>query len=187
MLRRYCLLAALFACAPLAHSANGIDLNVNNKAARVTVDFDLSNNLQVDANLYHHQDKGNVFGAGLHLTGAATGGRDPLRAGLGGRLLRIDSKVAGRDDGTALPLGGFVNYRLPDYNRFVVGGSIYYAPDVLAFGDVTRYWEYNAWAGYSVLRDGQIYLGLRGIRASFDASPNVTFDSGVHFGLRLRF
>jgi hypothetical protein len=58
---------------------------------------------------------------------------------------------------------------------------------VLAFGDMTKYWEYNAWAGYSVLRQGQIYLGLRGIRAEYDDSPDVSFDTGVHVGLRLEF
>jgi hypothetical protein len=186
MMKRCLPVVLMLVVSPLA-AANGLDLNVNNKAARVTLDFDLSNNLVVDGSWFHHQDKGDVFGAGLHLTGAATGGRDPLQAGLGGRLLRIDSKAAGRDDGMALPIGGFVNYTLPDYNRFVIGGSIYYAPDVLSFGDVSKYWEYNAWAGYSVLRQGQVYLGLRGIRADFKNSPSVTLDTGLHVGLRLRF
>ena len=186
MMKRCLPVVLMLVVSPLA-AANGLDLNVNNKAARVTLDFDLSNNLVVDGSWFHHQDKGDVFGAGLHLTGAATGGRDPLQAGLGGHLLRIDSKAAGRDDGMALPIGGFVNYTLPDYNRFVIGGSIYYAPDVLSFGDVSKYWEYNAWAGYSVLRQGQVYLGLRGIRADFKNSPSVTLDTGLHVGLRLRF
>lgn len=187
MLRR-CLpaLAMLVVSTPLA-AANGLDLNINDKAARITVDFELSNNLLVDGTWLHHQDRGNVVGAGLHLTGAATGGRNPLQAGLGGRLIAADAKVGARDDGVALPIGGFVNYTLPEYDRFVVGGSVYYAPDVLSFGDMTRYLEGNAWAGYSVLRQGQLYLGLRSVRGSFKNGPSVTFDSGLHFGLRLRF
>lgn len=186
MSRRVLSAIAMLACAPLA-VADGIDLNVNNKAARITGDFELSNNLVADGSWFYHEDRGNILGAGLHLAGAATGGRDPLNAGLGGRLLYVDSKFAGRDDGVVLPIGGFVNYTIPEYNRFTLGGSLYYAPDVLAFGDATRYTEYNAWAGYSVLRDGQVYVGVRGIRASFKGSPSVTFDSGLHLGLRLRF
>lgn len=186
MLRRTLPILAMLGCSPLA-AANGLDVNVNNKAARVTIDFELSNNLVLDGSWFHHQDKGDVYGVGLHVTGAATGGRDPLQAGLGGRLLRVDSDAGGREDGGALPLGGFVNYTLPDYNRFVLGGSLYYAPDVLSFGDVSTYWEYNVWAGYSVLRTGQVYLGVRGIRAEFEDTPNVNMDTGVHVGLRLRF
>ncbi len=176
----------LFSISPLA-LANGIDLNVNNKAARITADFDLSNNLVVDGSWFHHQDKGNVLGAGLHVTGAATGGREPLRAGLGGRLLAIDADIGANDSGAALPIGGFVTYTFPEYNRFSVGGSAYYAPDVLSFGDVTTYWEYTAWAGYSVLRDGEVYLGVRGIKADFEVGPRLTMDTGLHVGLRLRF
>lgn len=186
MLRRFLSFAAVLAFSPLA-VADGLDLNVNNKAARVILDFELSNNLVVDGSIFYHQDRGNVLGAGLHVTGDATGGRDPLQAGLGGRLLHIDAKIRGRDDGVAMPIGGFVNYTIPEYNRFVVGGSAYYAPDVLSFGDVTKYQEYNVWAGYSVLRQGQVYLGVRGIKANFKDSPSVTFDTGLHVGLRLRF
>jgi hypothetical protein len=186
MLRRSLLALALAALSP-AVAANGLDLNINDKAVRITVNFDLSNNIVTDGSWLHHQDKGNVLGAGLHVTGAATGGRDPIRAGLGGRLLWMDSDVAGRDSGAVLPIGGFVQYTVPDYNRFSLGGSLYYAPDVLAFDDASKYLEYNAWAAYSILRQGQVYLGARRVRGEFKNSPSVTFDSGLHFGLRLQF
>jgi len=187
MLKRYLPLLVMLMVSGPAAAVNGLDLNVNDKAARIALHFDLSNNLVVDTSWLYHQDKGNVVGAGLHLTGAATGGRNPLQAGLGGRLVVASSSVGAEDDGAALPIGGFVNYTLPDYDRFMVGGSVYYAPDVLSFGDMTKYREYNAWAGYSVLRQGQIYLGLRGIKGDFKDSPSVSFDTGVHFGVRLRF
>lgn len=177
---------ALLACFPV-FAANGLDLNINDKAARIAVEFDISNNLVVDGSWLHHQDRGNVLGAGLHVIGAATGGRDPIQAGVGGRLVAADSKIAGRDDGLALPIGGFASYTIPDYDRFMVGGSVYYAPDVLSFGDMTKYLEYNAWAGYSILREAQVYLGLRSVRGSFKDSPTVSFDSGLHLGIRLQF
>ena len=58
---------------------------------------------------------------------------------------------------------------------------------MLSFSDVRKYWEYNAWAAYDVFRSGQVYLGVRGIKAKFDDSPEVTFDTGLHIGLRLNF
>jgi len=187
MLRRLLPVVALLVVSAPALAANGLDLNLNNDAARIKLDFDLSNNLVVDASWLHHQDRGNVVGGGLHVTGDATGGRDPVRAGIGGRLLWANSRVGGKDDGMALPIGGFVTYTIPEYNRFMVGGSIYYAPDVLSFGDMTKYQEFNAWAGYSVLRQGQVYLGARSVKADYKRSPSVTFDTGLHLGVRLRF
>jgi hypothetical protein len=187
MSRRYLLLVPMLALSPLAKAASGLDLSINNDAARGILEFDISNNVVVDGNWYYHQDRGNIFGAGIHVVGAATSGPDPARAGVGARLLRIDSDSQGRDSGGALPIGGFVAYTLPDYNRFVLGGSFYYAPEVLSFSDVEEYWEASAWGAYNVLRTAQVYLGLRTIKADFEDSPKVTFDTGLHVGIRLRF
>jgi hypothetical protein len=41
--------------------------------------------------------------------------------------------------------------------------------------------------GYSVLRDGDVYLGLRRIQAEYKGSGRFTFDSGLHAGFELRF
>lgn len=185
---RRCLAAlALLAFSASAFSANAIDLNLNNSSLRLKVDFELSNNILVDGSWFYDDDRGNVFGPGFHLTGAATGGANPVYAGLGGHLFWIDSKTKGRDDGQAMPIGGFVRYTIPDHDRFSVGGSAYFAPSVLSFGDVDQYYEYNFWAGYHVLRDGVVYVGYRRIEAQFDGSPDVIFDTGVHVGIRLRF
>ncbi len=184
---RRCLAFLILAAVSPAVTAAGLDLNVSNDAARVTGEFDLSNNLRVDGSFFHHQDNGNVLGAGLHLTGDASGGQSPVDAGLGGRLLYVDSDTRARDSGTVLALGAYAEYTFPEFDRFSVGGNVHYAPGVLSFGDVDDYLEYGAWAGYSVLRNGIVYLGYRRIEAGFDGTPDVTFDSGMHVGLKLRF
>lgn len=184
---RWLLLAGILSLSSFAASASELDLNVSDKAVRATLGLDLRDDVVADLNFFHHQDRGDVYGAGLHVTGPFTAGMNALRAGLGGRLLRVDSDILGRDSGTVLPIGGFVNYRFPGYDRFSLGGSLYYAPDVLSFGDTRKYQEYNVWAAYSVLRRGQVYLGVRGIKADFELSPQVTFDTGLHLGLRLQF
>lgn len=184
---RWLLLAGILSLSSFAAAAHEIDLNVNDTAVRLAAAVDLGDDLVVDGSYFYHDDRGDVFGAGFHVTGPFTAGANALRAGLGVRLLRVDSEVLGRDSGTVMPLGGFVNYRFPGYDRFSLGGSVYYSPDVLSFGDTRRYSEYNAWAAYSVVRRGQVYLGVRGIKADFERSPEVTFDTGMHLGIRLRF
>ena len=182
-----CLALLVLSVASPALLAAGLDINVNTDAVRITGDFDVSNNIKVDGSWFHHQDNGNILGAGFHLTGDASGGQSPVAAGLGGRLYYVDSDTRAKDSGGALALGGYLEYTFPQFNRFTVGGSAYYAPGVLSFGDVDDYLEYGAWAGYSVLRDGVVYLGYRRLEAGFDGTPDVTFDTGMHLGLRLRF
>lgn len=186
MLKRCLVVTALVTASPAAWSA-GLDLNINADAASITGEFDVSNNLVADASLFYHQDNGSILAGGLHLTGDASGGRSPVRAGLGGRLYYVDSDTRGKDSGLALGLGGFVEYTFPEYDRFSIGGSLHYAPGIVSFGEVDDFLAVDAWAGYSVLRNGIVYLGLRKLDASFDKSPDVTFDSGLNIGLKLRF
>jgi hypothetical protein len=90
-------------------------------------------------------------------------------------------------DGTVLAVGGFARYTLPNANRYNVGGYGYFAPDVTSFGDQTEYYELGVRLGYSVLRDGDVYLGLRRIQAKYEGFGKFTFDSGLHAGFEIRF
>jgi hypothetical protein len=187
MLKRYLPLVAVLAGSPVAATAAGLDLSVSDDAVRAVLEVDLSNNLVVDGSIFHHQDRGEVYAAGLHVVGMATGGTNPVKAGLGGRLVYVNSDVGARDDGFAIPLGGWVTYVVPNYDRFTLGGSAYYAPDVLSFGDASRYTEYNLWGAYDVTRAAKLYLGVRGIEADFDGSSSQRLDTGLHVGMKLRF
>ena len=41
--------------------------------------------------------------------------------------------------------------------------------------------------GYSVLRDGDVYLGVRRIQAEYDGLTRFKLDSGLHVGFEIRF
>ena len=110
----------------------------------------------------------------------------PVTAGLGGQLIYL-SPDDFSDDEAALALGGFVRYVFPNANRFSVQGRAYYAPDVLAFGDLEEVLEVEARISYNVLRDADLYLGARYIRAEADNGPEVTLDNGLMVGVQLRF
>jgi hypothetical protein len=187
MMKQGLLAASALMFSPFALAANLVDLNISENAVAFKVDFDLQRNVVVDGSVFHHQDRGTYYGAGLHVVGLATGGPQPVTAGVGGRLLFVDSDVGNRDDGFMLPIGGWVRYTVPDYDRFIVGGSLYYAPDILSFGDGTGFTEYNIWGAYTITRQAEAYLGLRGIHANFEGASSVRLDRGLHFGLRLAF
>lgn len=168
-------------------TGTALDVNLNGDAVRLGFSWRLGDpKFLAELGWLYNQDKGDVVHGSFHLVDAASGSGEALQAGLGVRLVhtRPDPSVI---DGTALAVGGFVRYTLPDANRYNIGGYLYYAPDVTSFGDQTEYYELGARLGYSVLRDGDVYLGLRRIEAEYKGFGSFKLDSGLHVGLELRF
>ena len=182
------LCAVLLSAIGSAH-ADSLELNLNNDAVRLTFSWDARDDkLTFDAGWLHHQDTGNVAHAGLHLVDFAASGPSAPEVGIGGRLFYIDADTGPSSaQGGALGLGGFFRYSFPQANRFGIRGHLYFAPDVVAFGDTERYMEAALGVSYNVLRDADVYIGYRYVKAEFSDTPDLTLDTGLHVGLRLSF
>jgi hypothetical protein len=186
------LLLALCLCLPAATASaqttgKALDVNLNNDAVRLGFSWRLGDpKYLAGIGWLHNQDKGDVIHGSFHLVDAASGSGTALQAGLGVRLVHTRTDP-GTFDGTSLAVGGFARYTPPAANRYNFSGYVYYAPDVTSFGDQDEFYEVGVRFGYSVLRDGDVYLGLRRIRAEYNDVVNYTFDSGLHVGLELRF
>ena len=180
-----CLLAPPWALAQQKDSL--IDLNLSDDAVRASFATRLGDGgLQAGAGWLHQQDKGDIVHLGLHLVDAAANSGTDLTAGIGTRLFFVDADNA-QLDGSAVAIGGFVRYVFPEYNRFSVGAHLYFAPDVVAFGDLNRYNEIEARISYNVLRDADVYIGARSARARFEQGGSISFNSGLLLGIQMRF
>ena len=73
-----------------------------------------------------------------------------------------------------------------DGDRIGFYGHGYFAPDVLTFGDSEDLVEVEARVTYSIIREADVYLGLRYFKAGFD-EVDVVMDNGLHLGIRLEF
>ncbi len=179
---------SLFASVALAQTTHrAFDINLNDDAARAALFLRPGNpKLLADLGWLHHQTHGDVIHVGVHLIDEASSGKDPLEAGIGIRFVYTDPDD-GLVDGSALAMGGFVRYVLPNANRFNIAGYLYYAPDVVSFGDVQEYYEVGARVGYNVVRDADIYLGARSTKADYGGPGRFSFDSGLHIGFEIRF
>jgi len=178
-------LFAGLASAQTTHRA--FDINVNDDAARAALFLRAGNPmLLADLGWLHHQTRGDAIHLGIHLVDEASNGKDSLQAGLGVRFVYTQPDNA-LVDGSALALGGFVRYVLPNANRFNIGGYLYYAPDVVSFGDVVEYYDVGARIGYNVVRDADVYLGVRSTKADYGGPGRFSFDSGLHIGFEIRF
>ncbi len=184
---RMATLGVILALATQAGQAAELDLNLNGDTAKLSYAWEVEpRNLRLDAAWMHHQDRGDVINLGLHLTGEASTGENPVIGGLGGKIFHINPD-GGSVSATVLGVGGFLRYTLPGYDRFNVYAHAYFAPDVLAFGDGDSYQEFEAHIGYNVLREADIYLGMRYSKINFDPSGDLIMDNGLHAGIQLRF
>lgn len=164
--------------------ASELDLNVSDEAFMLRYGMPVSDGAQMDIGLLHQEDDINVASLGFHLVDNAGTEKNPLKVGLGGRLLFADTDPA---SGGGIALGAFARYNFPSANRFALAGGVYYAPEVLSFSDMEGYLEYEFRGEYEVLKNGSIYLGYRKVEADFDIVRNAGLDKGLHFGMRFVF
>lgn len=185
--RAVALTATLLASA--AATASSLDLNVSDDALRFGGRYQLEsgNGLEVNADWLHHQDNGDVLGAGMLMVNDAAAGRGALKVGVGGKLFyaAVDRRDA---DGAALGLGGRFHWTAPQWNRLAFAGHGYFAPDVTSGGDIDDYTELGVRAEYLVLKNAHAYLGYRNVRVGNGKTGDTeTLDSSVNVGLRLDF
>ncbi|MEL6300327.1 MAG: YfaZ family outer membrane protein [Pseudomonadota bacterium] len=182
------LCVALAALSPgEAARADALDLSLNDDAVRANYQWaHPTRDFQVDGGWLHHQDRGDVVHIGFHVTGDASSGDTPLDGGIGGKIFHV-SPDNGPLDATVLAVGGFFRYTFPRYNRFNLYGHAYIAPDVLSFGDGEQFQEIELRAGYSVLRNADVFIGARYTNTEFDPAGDLTSDNGLHLGIQLKF
>jgi hypothetical protein len=182
--------AALFlTLVTAACAAQGADLDFNLASNAVAAEFSTNltdTGLEGSLGYLHHSDRVDLFDAGADLVGNASPVGSPLIFGVGGKFFYISPKN-GIDNGEALGVGAHFRYTWPYFNRFAVGGELYYAPNIVAFQSADRFLEGRLTANYQILRNADAYVGYRYVSAAFNGNTNVTLDSSIIVGLSLSF
>ncbi len=166
--------------------AHEINLSFNDSAIRATYGRVLANGLRLDGGWLGDSDEGDVWHASALVVGDLAPGGQKLTGGLGGRLAYLDGDGSNRE-GYALGIGGSVRWAIPRYDRFTVSGEYFWAPDILSGGDAEEYMDGTIRLGYSITKQGELYVGARYTGAEFDDRPQILFDTGMHIGIELRF
>jgi hypothetical protein len=183
--------ALLLTTAAGTAQAGNLDVNLASNAAAIDFTSQLTDSgLEGDIGYLHHTDVADIAAAGLDLVGNASPVGSPLLFGVGGKLFYVDPKDPNTSSGSAVGLGFHFRYTWPDYNRFGIGGELYYAPSIVSFQNVSRYLQTGVRAEYEVLRNADVYVGYRYISAGFtNGSQNgaLTLDSSFVIGMSLTF
>ena len=178
---------ALAVCLCNSAFASEIDFSFNSDAFRAVYIHDFKNHdLQSDFGFLYTDDDGYVANASLYLSGFASDGASPLQAGIGGRSGIVDGDHSGQT-GVPLAVGGYLKYTFPNLNRVNIRGEVWFAPDILSFGDLEKYQDYTVRVGYNILKQADIYIGLRYVKGDFDNNTKVEFDDGANIGFNVRF
>ena len=164
-----------------------VDLSLNADALRLQYIYDMKSTvLDLDAGWLYSENHGDAVHIGINLADLASSGPDKIVAGVGGRVVYTHGDLS-KQSGFAVPIGGFVRYTPQTMDRLTVGGSLYYAPSILAISDMEKYQEYTVRIVYNVVRAADIYIGARYVRGDYKNAPDARFDTGMNIGFTLRF
>ncbi len=174
-------LAVLGLAVSASASADQVDFSLNNDAfaARYT-SARMGNGASVDADWFHHVDRGNVIGLGLKIDQS----RGSSTVSLGGKVVVISNDWK---DASALALGGSFSVGMAGDPRVRFGGHAWVAPAVTSFGDADGFLDFGLRVGYRVLDRGEVYLGYRYINVGYENHRDLKVEDGLMLGMELSF
>lgn len=170
--------------------ADTLDIGLSNNTAQFKygVASGLAGKSEVYAELMYN-DKNSVLG-GVGLLVANDETKAPgLTIGIGAKAVAATIKYApSRQNASAVALGAQVRYELPAERRVAFAGDVYFAPEIITFGDAKRYQQYGARAEFSISPQLQVYAGYR--KSWFvlkNSSADAALINGPHLGVQLSF
>lgn len=204
MLKKLGLLSVSVAAAFAMHS---VDININDKDLEVGAHLDMGQfNDTVEPNtvfLGARYLKGNEDHGDFHRNDNAYHelnflmkkevSNSGLSLGLGVKANYTRASIGGSNrDFTSVPLGVEAGYRLPVDTAvpLYLGGSVYYAPEVLCMNDAKNFFEYRANFDVEVIQNGRITLGYRSLDTNYDIAGTTVkknYNHSAYIGFKFQF
>jgi YfaZ precursor len=188
MLRKT-LAISLMTVASLA-AADTLDIGLSNSTAQFKygVPTTLAGKSEMYAELMYNDVNSIIGGVGLLVANDEM--KVPgLTIGVGAKAVAATVKeLPTRKNASAVALGAQVRYELPAERRVAFAGEVYYAPEIISFGDAKHYQQYGARAEFSISPQMQVYAGYR--KTLINVKPTGTdavLINGPHIGVQLTF
>ena len=119
-------------------------------------------------------------------------GDSPALASIGIGIKGVAAKIE-KNDSAALALGGQIRITPADDRKFAIVARVYFAPDIVTFGDAEKYYEAIVRAEYNIMQNASAYVGYRKITFDVDlpspaqGTEELDLDEGIHVGVRIAF
>lgn len=169
------------------------EININEKDLGLSAKFDIG---QYNSKV----EPGTTFVGAKFLNGSEDHGDFEEKNGFGeinflkvkeisntGMALGLGVKANTTKDFISIPLGFEMVYSVPNVEviPITINGSVYYAPEVLALKDATRFLEYGINARFEVIENGLIVFGYRKI--DLTATDTLTYNDSAYLGFKFAF
>lgn len=190
-----------------AFAMHGVDININDKDLEFGVNLDMGQfNDTVEPNtvflgaryLKGHEDHSDFstndnayYELNFLMKKEVANSGFSLGLGVKGNYTR--ARIGGSNrDFTSIPLGVEAGYKLP-VNSMVplyLGGSVYYAPEVLSMNDAKNFLEYRVNFDVEVIQNGRITVGYRSLDTNYDISGTTVdknYNRSAYIGFKFQF
>jgi predicted porin len=188
MLRK--IVAVLLMSVTTLAAADTLDVGLSNTTAQFKygVPSTLAGKSEIYAELLYNNVNSIIGGVGLLVANDEIN-VPGLTIGIGAKAVAASIKWSpNRQKTSAVALGAQVRYELPADRRVAFAGDVYYAPDIISFGDAKQYQEIGARAEFSISPQMQVYAGYR--RAMFTLktiNADASVIDGPQVGVQLSF
>ncbi|MDO8329564.1 MAG: YfaZ family outer membrane protein [Fluviicoccus sp.] len=162
--------------------ADSLSLDLNNDAVRLNYGHNFSKNYTSDFGWVHVKDLGNTYTAGINLDQKIN---EDLSATIGGKA--VFQQHDRLEDGTAMAVGGGLSFTPPSAKQVSIAASLYFAPNVLSFGKMKNYQEFELRGEYEFSEQMTGYAGYRNNQADYDVAKNVDLYNGLMIGGKFMF
>ena len=172
--------------------ADALDINLSNDVAQfqyIAPMGDVGQGKSEGHAGFLYNDKDNVLlDAGVLVS---NDGDSAALASIGIGIKGVAAKIE-KNDSAALALGGQIRITPADDRKFAVVARLYFAPDIVTFGDAKKYFEAIVRAEYNIMQNASAYVGYRKITFDVDLPPpaqvtELDLDEGIHVGVRIAF
>ena len=169
--------------------ADAIDINLSNDVAQLQYIAPTGHVGQGKSEFHMgflYNDSNNVLGDAGLLVMNNGGDATDLSVGVGAKILVV--RIV-NNNAVALALGGRVRYAPLSDKRLGLVGQLYFAPDIVTFGDADRYIQTGVDVEYEIMPQAVAYLGYRKIKIGIKTAfvPDARLDEGMHLGVRIAF
>ena len=159
--------------------ASDFNLGINNDTVEVGLYAPLSQSSRFSADYLYHDQDGDMLELGFQVTNRVARGN----MALGLKAVKLWSDV--RDNGHAFAIGG--DYSLMVAPKTSIALSAYYAPSVLSYSGVDRFYHADAKVVYDLMPNADVYVGYRDVHFKFENARSQTLDQSLYLGATLKF
>lgn len=173
--------------------ADSLDINLSNKVAQFQYIAPMGNVGQGKSEAHMgllYNNSNNVLGdVGLLVMNNG----DSASAASFGVGVKVIAATVEKNNTMALALGGQVRLTPVDDKKLGIVGHVYFAPDIVTFGDAERFVETGVRVEYEIMQQAAAYVGYRKTKFNVNILPSpapavgVVLDEGVHVGVRISF